>query len=139
MQPQKTTNMEVFKKRQITFLLELVAVTAILLGLHNYLLSYFAEKSDFFFPVWHIYVFHFLVTAIIYSIINYKYSSGKTNIFNLFMGLTFLKMIFAILFLLPLLLSDFENKQPDVFNFFIPYFMYLFFEVYTLTKFLQKA
>ncbi len=131
--------MEAFKKRQISFVLQLVAVTAVLLGLHMYLLSYFAEKIEFFFPVWHIYVFHVLVTTIFYTIINYRFSSGKTSIFNLFMGLTFLKMILAILFLLPLLLSDFENKQPDVFNFFIPYFMYLFFEVYALTKFLQKA
>ena len=80
-----------------------------------------------------------MVTALFYTIINYRFSTGKTNVFNVFMILTFLKMIFAILFLLPVLLSDFENKQPDVFNFFIPYFMYLFFEVYALTKFLQKA
>lgn len=131
--------MEGFKKRQISFLIQLVAVTAVLLGMHTYLLSYFAETITFFFPVWHIYVFHFIVTGIFYSIINYRFSSGKTQVFNLFMGMTLLKMILAILFLLPLLLSDFENKQPDVFNFFIPYFMYLFFEVYALTKFLQKA
>lgn len=131
--------MEVFKKRQLTFLLQLIAVTAILFGMHSYLLSYFAEDVAFFFPVWHIYVFHVLVTALFYTIINYRFSTGKTNVFNVFMILTFLKMIFAILFLLPVLLSDFENKQPDVFNFFIPYFMYLFFEVYALTKFLQKA
>ena len=131
--------MEVFKKRQLTFLLQLIAVTAILFGMHSYLLSYFAEDVAFFFPVWHIYAFHVLVTALFYTIINYRFSTGKTNVFNVFMILTFLKMIFAILFLLPVLLSDFENKQPDVFNFFIPYFMYLFFEVYALTKFLQKA
>ncbi|MCC1483519.1 hypothetical protein [Winogradskyella immobilis] len=131
--------MEGFKKRQISFLLQLVAVTAILLGMHTYLLSYFADEIMFFFPVWHIYVFHFVITGLFYTIINYKFSMGKTQVFNLFMGMTLLKMILAILFLLPLLLSDFQNKQPDVFNFFIPYFMYLFFEVYALTKFLQKA
>ncbi|RNC88202.1 MAG: hypothetical protein ED556_03185 [Winogradskyella sp.] len=131
--------MEAFKKRQISFSLQLVAVTAILFGVHTYLLSYFAEKIEFFFPLWHIYAFHFIVTAIFYTLINFRFSSGKTNIFNLFMGLTFLKMVFAILFLLPVLLSDFENKQPDVFNFFIPYFLYLFFEVYAISKFLQKA
>ena len=131
--------MEGFKKRQISFLLQLVAVTAILLGMHTYLLSYFADEIMFFFPVWHIYVFHFVITGLFYTIINYKFSIGKTQVFNLFMGMTLLKMILEILFLLPLLLSDFQNKQPDVFNFFIPYFMYLFFEVYALTKFLQKA
>jgi len=54
------------------------------------------------------------------------------------MGFTLLKMILAIVFLLPVFLSETENKQPDVFNFFIPYFLYLFFEVYSLTTFLQK-
>ena len=131
--------MEGFKKRQVTFLIQLFGVTIVLLGIHSYLLHYFAPDTEFFFPVWHIYVFHIIITAAFYSVINYKFSTGKKDIFNLFMILTFLKMILAVLFLLPLLLSDFENKQPDVFNFFIPYFLYLFFEVYTLTKFLNKA
>lgn len=130
--------MEQFKKRQFTFLLLLSCVTAITFGLHAYLLHYLANDKTFFFPVWQIYVFHFVVTLVFYTIINYVFSSGKKQIFNLFMGMTFVKMILAILFLLPLLLSDFENKQPDVFNFFIPYFLYLFFEVFTITKFLQK-
>jgi len=89
-------------------------------------------------PLWQIYVFHFVVTTLVYSVINFQYSNGKTEIFNLFLGFTLLKMILAIVFLLPVILSDMEKKQPDVFNFFIPYFLYLFFEVYSLTSFLQK-
>ncbi|WP_179344660.1 hypothetical protein [Winogradskyella ursingii] len=131
--------MEDFKKRQISFLLQLIGVSAVVFGIHAYLLHYFAQDVDFFFPIWQVYVFHFVVTLLFYSVINYRYSSGKKEVFNLFMVLTFVKMIFAILFLLPLLLSDFENKQPDVFNFFIPYFLYLFFEVFALTRFLQKS
>ncbi|PTM06952.1 MAG: hypothetical protein DA407_11070 [Bacteroidetes bacterium] len=130
--------MEDFKKRQITFLLQLVGVTGLLLAMHGYLLYYFAKETTFFFPIWQIYIFHLIITLALYTIINYRFSSGKTDIFNLFMVMTFFKMALAIMFLLPLLLSDFENKQPDVFNFFIPYFLYLFFEVFTLTKFLQK-
>ena len=130
--------MEEFRKRQTSFLLQLFGVTAIIFGVHAYLLSHFAKDIDFFFPLWHIYLFHALVTTVLYSSINYRYSNGKKDIFNLFMVLTFLKMILAIVFLLPLLLSDVENKQPDVFNFFIPYFLYLFFEVFALTRFLQK-
>jgi len=130
--------MEEFKKRQGIFLLQLIAVTAILYGIHSYLLYHFAKEITFFFPVWQIYAFHVVITLLFYSIINYRYSTGKKEIFNLFMILTFLKMFLAILFLLPLLLSDFENKQPDVFNFFIPYFLFLFFEVFSITRFLQK-
>ncbi|MFP4844615.1 hypothetical protein [Winogradskyella sp. PE311] len=131
--------MEDFKKRQITFLLQLVGFSILLFAIHSYLLYYFASAILFFFPTWQIYTFHIIVTLAFYSLINYKFSNGKKDIFNLFMVMTFLKMILAILFLLPLLLSDYENKQPDVFNFFIAYFLYLFFEVFAITKFLQKA
>ena len=131
--------MEGFRARQLTFLIQLILMSVILWGIHSYLLYYLAKDVVLFFPVWQIYGFHVVVTALFYSLINYRYALGKTDIFNTFMVLTFLKMILAVLFLLPLLLSDFENKQPDVFNFFIPYFLYLFFEVYALTKLLNKA
>lgn len=127
-----------FKSRQLSFLIQNIAFSLVLFGIHAYLVSYLAADFNFFFPLWQIYLFHFVVTTVLYTIINYKYSNGKTDIFNIFMVITFLKMTLAILFLLPLLLSDFENKQPDVFNFFIPYFLYLFFEVYSVTQFLQK-
>ena len=131
--------MEDFKKRQLVFLLQLIGVSVLLFGIHSYLLYHFANDVILFFPLWQIYTFHLLITLILYTIINYKFSSGKKDIFNLFMVMTFLKMILAILFLLPLILSLFKNKQPDVFNFFIPYFLFLFFEVFALTRFLQKS
>jgi len=127
-----------FKTRQFSFLAQNIIFTLVVFAIHTYLVSYFADSSTFFFPIWQIYAFHFTVTTFLYTIINYKYSNGKTDIFNTFMLSTFLKMVLAILFLLPVLLSDLVNKQPDVFNFFIPYFLYLFFEVYSLTQFLQK-
>ena len=130
---------EIFKKRQITFIIQLLVASILLFAIHAYLIHYFAGDTVFFFPVWQIYAFHILVTFLLFTVINYKYSRGSTQIFNTFMVSTFLKMILAILFLLPLLLSDLENKQPDVFNFFIPYFLFLFFEVYTLTAFLSKS
>lgn len=127
-----------FKNRQISFLLQICLISLVLFGVHQYILHYFASSVNFFFPLWHIYVFHILVAVVIYTVINYRYSNGKTEIFTLFMGITLVKMILAIVFLLPLLLSDFEKKQPDVFNFFIPYFIYLFLEVFFVTKFLHK-
>jgi hypothetical protein len=130
--------MEDFKKRQIMFLLQLIGVSVLLFAIHSYLMYHFAKETTFFFPLWQIYTFHLIITLTLYTIINYRYSNGKKDIFNLFMVMTFFKMAFAILFLLPLILSDYEDKQPDVFNFFIPYFLYLFFEVFALTKFLQK-
>ena len=124
---------EIFKKRQSTFVIQLLVASVLLFGIHSYLLHYFAGETTFFFPVWQVYTFHIIVTFLLFTVINY------TQIFNTFMVSTFLKMILAILFLLPLLMADFENKQPDVFNFFIPYFLFLFFEVFTLTAFLSKS
>ena len=140
MQPQRTVskmNTE-FKKNQTLFLIQAIIVTLLLFAVHFYILHHFAKDVTLFFPLWQIYAFHFVVTTLLYSIINYRWSSGKKDIFNVFMIVTFFKMALSIVFLLPLILSDFENKQPDVFNFFIPYFLFLFFEVYSLTKFLQK-
>ncbi len=131
--------MENFKKRQAAFLLQLIGVSALLFAIHSYLLYHFAKEITFFFPVWQIYTFHLIITLVLYSIINYRFSSGKKDVFNLFMVMTLFKMVLAILFLLPLILSNVENMQPDIFNFFIPYFLYLFLEVFAITKFLQKS
>ena len=128
----------IFKKRQASFLIQLIFLTGILLGIHSYLSHYFI-KEILFFSLWQVYIFHFIVTLLVYSVINYQDAVGKKQIFNSFMISTILKMILAVLFLLPLLLSTFENKKPDVFNFFIPYFLYLAFEVYSLNKILQKT
>ena len=131
--------MEVFKKRQVSFLLQLIVLTLVLLVTHSYLHHYFSNSNVLFFPIWRLYAFHVFVTTAMYSIINYKYSFGQKEIFNLFMGMTLLKMILSILFLLPLFLSDFEAKRADIFNFFVPYFFFLFFEIFSLTKLLQNA
>lgn len=131
--------MEVFKKRQVSFLLQLIVLTLVLLVTHSYLHHYFSNSNVLFFPIWQLYAFHVFVTTAMYSIINYKYSFGQKEIFNLFMGMTLLKMILSILFLLPLFLSDFEAKRADIFNFFVPYFFFLFFEIFSLTKLLQNT
>lgn len=128
-----------FKSRQLNFLLQIVILSVVLFGIHSYLLSHFGTKLKLFFPIWQIYAFHLVVTTLFYTIINYRFSKGQTDIFILFMGCTLSKMLLAIVFLLPLIVSDMEKKQADIFNFFIPYFIYLSLEVYAITKFLQKS
>lgn len=127
-----------FLKRQTNFLIQLLVASILAFAVHSYLLYHFANETYFFFPVWQIYIFHFIITVLLYGLINYKYSQGKTDVFNSFMTGTLLKMILAIIFLLPLLLSEVENKKPDVINFFFLYFLFLAFEVLYITKFLQK-
>ncbi len=127
----------IFKKRQLDFTLKIILFSGILFGVHSYLFAHFFEHT-LFFPIWQVYLFLLVVTFLIFTSINYRYANGNTSIFNLFLMSTLLKMFLAVIFLLPLLLSDIENKKTDVINFFIPYFLFLFFEVFTITTFLQK-
>lgn len=127
-----------FKSRQISFIIQCGLFTSTVFCIHQYLLHYFASKTIFFFPVWHIYLFNFVLTTMFFTIINYKYSRDKSSVFNTFILSTLVKMVLAILFLLPVLIGESKDKKLDIFNFFITYFLFLTLEVYSITKFLQN-
>ena len=127
-----------FNKKINTFLLELLILSLTLFGLHSFLQFYLFNEFELFYPLWIIYLFHFFTVLFIYIIIYNRYTKGKKEVFNLFMLLTFLKTVAIIVFLLPLLISDMENKKPDVLNFFLTYFLFLAFEVYSISKVLQR-
>jgi len=128
----------IFKKRQKYFIIQLLILSISMFSIHGYLNYHFFKKVILFFPLWHIYFFHIISITVIFSLINYKDSIGKTDIFNTFIFGMLIKMILTMIFLLPWILSQPEQKGVDLTNFFIPYFIYLTFEVYALTKFLQK-
>ncbi|PIA79040.1 hypothetical protein BFR04_05835 [Gaetbulibacter sp. 4G1] len=127
-----------FKKRESNFLIQLTALSILLFGIHAYLNFHFVKDVKLFFPLWHIYVFHVITVVIIYTLINYRESVGKTEVFNTFILGMLLKMILTIVFLLPWILSKPDQKGFDLANFFIPYFIFLVFEVYSVTRILQK-
>ncbi len=127
---------ESFKKRQLLFMLQLVIGAALLYLLHIYLVNSLMPDTEFIIPLWNVYMFHVISVLIVYSIINFRFSNGKTQVFNSFILLMILKMVLVVVFLLPLFLSDAPNKISDAVNFFIPYFIFLAFEVYSINQFL---
>ena len=129
---------DLFKKREVSFLVQFISLSALLFGTHSYLNFHFAKDVLLFFPLWHIYIFHLITVIIIYTLINYRDSIGKTEVFKTFILGMLLKMILTMVFLLPWILSKPEQKGFDLANFFIPYFIFLAFEVYSVVKFLQK-
>lgn len=130
--------MKAFLKTQFQVVIQSILITLVLFFVHNTLLSNFLPKTVLVLPLYTIYLFHFIVTTAIIFIVSYKKFQGNDNVFNLFIFFTLLKMLLVVVFLLPVFLSDVKNKNYDVFNFFIPYFVYLTFEVYSITKLLQK-
>ena len=127
-----------FINRQTSFLIKLIALSLLLFGAHSYLCYHFAKETEPFFPLWHIYLFHVITTVIVFTIINYKDAIKDTAVFNAFILGMLIKMILAMVFLLPWILSKPENKGLDLANFFITYFLFLFFEVISVTKFLNE-
>jgi hypothetical protein len=126
-----------FKKRESTFLLLLLLFTALLFVIHWYIIHHFFSQADLILPLYTIYGFHFLTVLIVYTIVNFRFSSGKKEIFSIFMGATLFKMILCLVFLLPVLLNPNENATLEVFNFFIPYFLFLAFEIVNIIRFLK--
>lgn len=129
---------DLFKKREANFLIQCIGLSVLLFAIHSYLNFHFTEDVLLFFPLWHIYLFHIITVVIIYTLINYRESIGKTEVFNTFILGMLLKMILTMVFLLPWILSKPEQKGYDLANFFVPYFIFLAFEVYSVVKILQK-
>jgi len=129
---------DLFKKRQIDFLIQLISLGLLLFGIHSYLNFHFMKEITLFFPLWHIYLFHTITIILIYSLINYRDANGKTQVFNTFVVGMLLKMVLVMVFLLPWLISKPEQKGYDLINFFAPYFLFLAFDVYSITKITQK-
>ena len=130
--------MKEFLKTQFQVAIQSFLITLVLFFVHNTLISNFIPKALLVLPLYTIYLFHLIVTTVIIFIVSYKKSQGNDNVFNLFILFTLIKMLLVVVFLLPVFLSDVKNKNYDVFNFFIPYFAYLTFEVYSITKMLKK-
>lgn len=129
---------EAFLKRQGLFLIKLLGLGGILLLLHTHLVDSISTVDGFIIPLWKIYLFHTITVLAVYSIINFRFSNGQTSVFNSFILLMVAKMFLVILFLLPLFLSKSTDKVFEAINFFIPYFIFLAFEVYSINTFLAQ-
>lgn len=120
------------------FLYTIFPITLILFFVQYFSISVFFENTLFFYSTWSIYVFHLALTLISYGFLLFvnKTFADKTGF--AFMGFSLLKMLAAIVFLIPLLQSDVVSKIPDVSAFFIPYFLFLFTETFFAVRLLNK-
>lgn len=118
------------KNQIVKFLTRLLPFT-IILFLAQYLLINFAlEEFEFFYPTYSIYLFLFLATFLIYIILVWIHQNFSDNTGYAFMAASLIKMLAAIIFLLPMLLNRTGNAFGDILSFFIPYFLYLIFETF---------
>lgn len=119
------------------FMIKLIGFALLLWAVHYYILSLFFD-GDLQIPLWLIYAFNTMMVLLVFGVMRYNSDKGK-DMMKLFLGFTGLKMVLAIVLLLPLFLQRSEHTQLEVFNFFIPYFLFLTFEIFSLNGFLQKS
>ena len=126
--------------RQLTiFAVKLLLYSAVLFGIHYYILVTFMEdSSSLYFPLWTIYAFNFVLVLLVFGVLYYQVNKGSKKILNLFLILTVVKMVLAIVFLLPAIGGKSDNAILDVSNFFIPYFFFLGFEIFSLNNFFKN-
>jgi hypothetical protein len=129
--------MKSFLKSQFLVVAQTVLLTAVLFFIHDTIFAATLPKVSLLLSLYKIYFFHFIVTTTI-IIVNHKNLQKGINVFNVFMLFTLVKMLLALVFLLPVFLSDLKTRNYDVVNFFIPYFIYLAFEVFVIIKPLQN-
>ncbi|MCY1480837.1 hypothetical protein D3C87_43780 [compost metagenome] len=82
----------------------------------------------FFYQTWSIYAFHIIATLLIYLFLLFVNKNFFDKTGFAFLAGSVLKMMAAVVFLVPLIQSDVNDPIIDVAAFFIPYFLFLFFE-----------
>lgn len=81
-----------------------------------------------------IYLFHVISALAVAGIIQLVYSNFKDQAGLAFMATSLVKMLAAILFLLPGFISDDKPNFSNILNFFVPYFLFLIFEAIQVIK-----
>lgn len=125
-------------KDLLKFSVLLICFTAVLAIIHYYFIWNFFSETVLFLPLWIIYAFNAVLVVLVYGIIYYKASKGNKKTYNLFLILTLVKMGLTIAFLTPLFFGKSDNSTLEVINFFIPYFLFLTFEIVALSKFFSN-
>ncbi|QED38491.1 hypothetical protein FK178_12545 [Antarcticibacterium arcticum] len=122
------------KQQLLNFSYRLLPFTIILFLIQYLISAFLLEDMVLYYPVFAIYLFHFLATLIIYFILILIYNNFQDKTGFAFMGASLLKMLAAVLFLLPMLLSNSGNPFANLLSFFIPYFLFLVFETFYAVK-----
>jgi len=112
------------------FLMLLTIITVILFSIQHFIVTNYLSTMAFYFKTWQIYVFHFVTVAALIFFLLHRSKIKPETIFSTFVILSGLKMLSVIVFLSPLFFSEVASSKQTVIAFFIPYFIYLFFEIW---------
>ncbi len=120
------------------FLKYFLPFLAILFTAQYFITNEFFADTSLFYSVWSIYIFHALSVIIVFTALLAVNSVYKEYTGFAFMGATFMQMMAAVIFLIPLIKAKVANPVPDIAAFFIPYFLFLFFTTIFAVKMINS-
>lgn len=113
-------------------------ILAVLLGfIHHYIYSSLLKEVELFYPLWKIYAFLAFLSLSAYAFVVLTYYLLEEYTGFAFLGGVIIKMFISLVFLFPLIKSEFTDKVPDVLNFFLPFFIFLAIEAWFSVRLLQ--
>ena len=121
------------QSKLLSFLKIFIPFSIVLFAI-QYILVNKVLELDLYYSTIAIYSFHVIATFLIYLFLVFVYRSFSDKTGFAFMACSLLKMLAAVLFLLPMMLSDVEQPFRVLMAFFIPYFLYLIFETIYAVK-----
>lgn len=126
-------------KDTLSFLLKWIVFSGLLFAVHYYILFQLNQENEYYFPLWTIYLFNSLLAFIVYFFVKRQFEKSSEKTYQTFLIFTIVKMLLAIVFLLPLFMGKSQFPKTETINFFIPYFLFLVFEIFSLNKFFQAS
>ncbi|WAC01110.1 DUF6168 family protein [Lacinutrix neustonica] len=125
-------------QKLIKFLFVLIPFTLVFFTLQHFVSDLILDTKLLFYSTWKVYLFNFLASFFVYLFVLFvnKNFSDKTGF--AFMACGLLKMMAAIIFLLPIIQNKELDAVNDVITFFIPYFLFLLLETIYVVKILNK-
>ena len=112
----------------------LFIISLIIGSIHFFLIG----NMEVFIPLQKIYLFNFFITFISLANLYFVYYKFRDYVGYTYLGIGIIKMALSLVFLMPLIKSDFDSKIPDTLNFFFCYFVILIIESVFLVKLLNK-
>lgn len=125
-------------KQLLRFFISLLFFSLILASVHYLFEFILPNAASLYLDPWQIYLFLGLITFFGYLFLLFVHDRDNTKTGFAFIGVGFIKMLASVLFLYPLIASKPESIMIDILSFFVPYFLFLAFELYFVTRLLAK-
>lgn len=123
----------------VDFLKFFIPFSIALFAAQYFAMQSLSETTNFFYQAWSIYTFNIVATFLVYLFLIFVHKSFKEYTGFAFLGACLFRMMAAVVFLIPLIKAGVKDPIIDISTFFIPYFLFLFFETYFAIRLINKG